>query len=564
MKIILFAICWWCSMLMGAVGYGAVVFSELMIDPEPVVGLPNVEYVEIFNRSGESLSLKGYVLYYGDKAYSFPDYTFHPGEYLILCSKAASLSFDSSISVLAFSSFPTLLNTGKLMCLVSDLQDPIAYLDYSEEWYSSGFKSAGGWSLECMDLSNLSGQASNWTASTDSSGGTPGRENSVVCVNPDAEAPVFTAIFVPSSTTLELNFSKFMDASSLASPLNYAISPAKTLVTEATAGFPDARTVVLSLSDALVSDEIYTLEMRNLSDVSGLKLNDTTGLLGLPLAPEVGSLQLNEVLFNPASGGCDYVEFVNTGRLTVDLSQVWLTNRDEAGLFNEGIRLAEKAIPCVPGSYWLLSVSADSVCAVGPHPRIPYVLDLTCFPSLPDDAGNVVLLTTSAAVIDEMSYTDDLHFALISDPEGVALEKIHPEKSSLVQANWLSAASSVSFGTPGFLNSQYRVDSLKEEGTFYVRQNWMTPDNDGQNDRITLFYHVPESSVGNVRVYNLQGGLVKTLSNNELLAADGSFSWDGTSALSEAISYGRYILYAEAFTPTGKFIRKRIALTVLF
>jgi hypothetical protein len=564
MKGILFFICWLSPLLLGAVEYGTIVFSELMIDPDPVVGLPAAEYVELYNRSDVPISLKGYTFYYGDKAYAFPDEVFGAGDYLVLCSKAASLLFSSDVPVLAFASFPTLLNTGKLMCLVSDGNEPVAYLDYSENWYGNGFKSGGGWSLECKDLNNLSGLGSNWTASTDSSGGTPGRENAVACTNADEVAPVFTFIYILSPTSIELHFSKFIHVSSLANALNYSVSPENTLVVKAAAGFPDARTVVLQLSDALDPDDTYTLRMEGLADVSGLPLNDTTCLFGWPVKPEVGSLQLNEILFNPVSGGCDYVEFVNTGKSTVDLSQVWLTNRNEAGIFNEGIRLSEKACPCVPGSYWLLSVSADSVCSAGHGLRIPHSLDLTRFPSLPDDVGNVSLLTTSAEVIDEMHYSDDMHFKLISDQEGVSLEKRNPNKPSGVASNWLSAASTALYGTPGFLNSQYRTDSVVVEGDFFVPQNWMTPDNDAQNDRITLFYNVPEASVGNVRIYDLSGKLVKTLANNELLAAGGSFLWDGTSDSFEAVSYGRYVLYAEAFTPTGKIIRKRMALTVLF
>ncbi|MCX6308496.1 MAG: lamin tail domain-containing protein, partial [Bacteroidia bacterium] len=397
-----------------AVNYGAVVFSELMVDPEPPVGLPDAEYIEICNRSDTAVSLKGWTLLYGEKPYPLPASMLSAGEYLVLCAKTSVSAFPSGTNLLGMSSFPSLLNSGKLMALVSPTNDLVCCLDYSDSWYGSGFKANGGWSLECLDLSNFSGAASNWTASMDASGGTPGRVNSVSAENPSLEEPFCSRLYVPSPNTIEIHFSGFLQGAFLKNCLNYSVSPSTTLVLSATPGFPDTRVVTLTLSDTLVSETTYNL--------SGFPLPDTTLLLGLPEKPLLGSLQLNEILFNPLPGGCDYVEFVNVGTKCVDLSQVWLTNRLASGELNAGKCLSEKPLPCMPGSYWLLSESPDSVCAAGPFPLMPNALKISGFPSLPDDAGNVCLITTSAEVLDERTYTEKMHFALIANREGVALE----------------------------------------------------------------------------------------------------------------------------------------------
>ncbi len=548
----------------GAVEFGAVVFSELMVDPEPTVGLPAVEYVEICNRSDSTVSLADLTFLYGEKPYPLPFCKLAAGEYLVLCAKPSATAFPTGTSVLGMSSFPSLLNSGKMMALVSPTNELVCCLDYSDSWYGSGFKANGGWSLECKDLSNFSGAASNWSASTDALGGTPGRFNSVSAENPNFEMPFCSRLYVLSPNTLEMHFSGFMDAPSLSNILNYSVSPSTTLVLSATPGFPDTRVVTLKLSDTLVSEATYELALTGLYNLSGMPLPDTTLLLGLPEKPLTGSLQLNEILFNPLPGGCDYVEFVNIGTKCVDLSQVWLTNRSAGGVLNAGKRLSEKPLSCLPGSYWLLSESPDSVCAAGPFPLMPNALKISGFPSLSDDAGNVSLITTSAEVLDETTYTEKMHFALITNPEGVALEKIRPSAPTRVASNWISANSASNYGTPGFQNSQYREVAVAGHKGFYTKQAWMTPNNDGRDDRVCILYELPEACAGNLNVYDLQGRLIRKLANNEVFASQSSYLWDGIRDDGTLAPFGRYILFAEAFSPTGLVFRNRLVLTILF
>jgi hypothetical protein len=563
-RIIVTLICWLMFVAIAAAEYGAVVFSELMVDPEPSVGLPSVEYLEIFNRSGLAVSLTGWSLLYGEKSYPMPTCSLAADGYLVLCAKSSAIAFPIGTPVLGMTSFPSLLNSGKLMALVSATGELVCCLEYSDNWYGSGFKANGGWSLECIDLSNLSGTGSNWTASTDASGGTPGRRNSVSAVNPALDVPLCTRLYVPEPNRVELHFSVSMQQSALANVLNYSILPASTLVLSASVPIPDTRVVLLQLSDTLVSGTLYQLNLNGLESLSGFALSDTTVAFGLPEKVEPGTLQLNELLFNPLPGGCDYVEFVNVSSKCADLSDVWLTNRSANGSMNAGRRLSEKPLPCLPGSYWLLSESSDSVCTTGPFPRMPNFLEINGLPSMPDDAGTVALVTGSAAIIDEAAYTDAMHFRLITDVEGVALEKVRPEAASGLTTNWLSASATVHYGTPGFRNSQFRETLYNGVKGFYTTQTWMTPDNDGRNDRVCIQYELAEPCAGSLSVYNLQGRLVRRLANNEVLGVQGSYYWDGMRDDGSLAPYGRYILFAEAFTPKGQVFRNRLVLTILF
>ena len=40
------------------------------------------------------------------------------------------------------------------------------------------------------------------------------------------------------------------------------------------------------------------------------------------------------------------------------------------------------------------------------------------------DSATVFLLNADSIILDQFSYSDDLHFELINDPEGVSLERV--------------------------------------------------------------------------------------------------------------------------------------------
>jgi len=328
--------------------------------------------------------------------------------------------------------------------------------------------------------------------------------------------------------------------------------------------FPKYGSLILHLSDSLQRSTIYTLGLSNLSDVMGIPLKDTLISFGLPERPEPFDLSLNEVLFNPFQNGCDYVEFVNVSDKCVDLSQVWLTNKSETGILKEGIQLSQKPLPSVPGSYWLLSVNVDSVVSMNGCARIPNAIDLPSFPSMPDATGNVVLATSSAQVIDEMSYRESMHFSLISSGEGVSLEKLNPSMPSLAKESWISASTASGYGTPGFLNSQFRDLAKKDDDGFFMEKKWITPNNDGQDDIFSISYKTEALSLANLTVYDLNGRIVRTLLNNELLASTGTIFWDGRDNDGSVVPFGRYVLQIENYTPAGRRFQKRLVLTVLF
>jgi hypothetical protein len=186
---------------------------------------------------------------------------------------------------------------------------------------------------------------------------------------------------------------------------------------------------------------------------------------------------------------------------------------------------------------------------------------MASMPSMPDDEGRVALLNPSLAVIEEVAYTDDWHHAILSNTEGVSLERINPQLVSTEGASWHSAASQIGFATPGRLNSQFNT-SGSHQGEFTLSTETLSPNNDGFNDVVLISYRLPQGSMLTLSVFSLNGILQRTLTTNELAEPEGSTIWDGKDDHFQLVSTGIYIIFAEWFTPDGSTGAEKLTLTV--
>ena len=55
-----------------------------------------------------------------------------------------------------------------------------------------------------------------------------------------------------------------------------------------------------------------------------------------------------------------------------------------------------------------------------------------------------------------------------------------------------------------------------------------------------------------IKIYDANGRLSKTLVNNELVALEGRYTWDGTTDNLEKARIGIYIIYTEVFDLNGQ------------
>ena len=172
--------------------------------------------------------------------------------------------------------------------------------------------------------------------------------------------------------------------------------------------------------------------------------------------------------------------------------------------------------------------------------------------SLSNGGGRLALHSRNGTLIDEIIFSANDHFPLLTDLHGVSLERISMDQFSGLQSEWHSASSLSGFATPGYRNSQAHEDG-KYLSSFSIEKEIFSPDNDGIDDIAYFTFSLEcEGYVGNFRIFDASGRIVRIVANNELLGSEGSFAWDGLDDHGGLCSTGIYLGYLEAFHLSGK------------
>lgn len=531
----------------------AIVIDEIMADPSPSIGLPANEWIELKNVSPNPVNLQNWRI--GDasgQSGPMPGFILQPDSFVIVCTGSAVAAMQVYGRVISVTSFPSLDNDGDQVYLKNSAGVTIHAVNYSSSWYKNSVKSNGGWTLEMIDTKNPCAGSSNWKASTDIRGGSPGMKNSVDGILNDLSGPSLLSSYTTDPLTVILVFDEPLDSASAALGSHYVIDAGVAIQSVAVLS-PFFDKVQLRLTTALQPNIVYTITATNLSDCKGNSIgvrNKTK--TGLPADAAERDMIINEILFNPRSGGSDYVEFYNRSAKIFDAGRLYIANRNSSGVISSTRLLSSKPFYIFPGDYLVVTPDAVSLSLNYFVKNPDAVSEVSSLPSFPDDEGDVILLNFQGAVVDEVNYSDDWHFALLDNKEGVSLERIDPDGPSNDAGNWHSAASTAGFGTPTYQNSQYRLKQ-SIHAKMEVFPKVFSPDNDGRDDIVTIQYQVTEPGyVANVTIFDASGRPVKSLVKNGLLGLTGSWTWDGLDDKKLKLPVGTYILYTEIFNLNGK------------
>ena len=511
-----------------------ILITEIFADPSPAIGLPEFEFIEYYNNSNKPFNF-------------FNESIFYPGEYVIRCSEAAGPSFEPFGKVLTKSSFGSLSNAGDTWTLLYG-GDLVHSVTYTDRWYGDNNKDDGGWSLEMIDVNNPCAEESNWRASVDPSGGTPGRQNSVMGSNPDNSPPKLLRADAPDILNVMLTFDEPLDSNDMKKAI-YTID--KGLVVDSLS-VESTKTIKLILGTDIQPSTVYTVTVSGLNDCVGNTIaSDNTALFALPDQVQPGDLIINEILSNPTSDGSDFVELYNNSNRYINIDGWQLANWDDDSIANFK-PIASVPYVLFPGDYVLLSENTSILDVDYPLGNTNAYLEVEDIPTYSNDDGTVILLNNVFGVADSFTYSKDMHFSLLNDLDGVSLERLDFNRPAHDKTNWHSAAQDVGFATPGYKNSQSNpADSV--EGDVLVFPEIFSPDNDGVDDVVDINYSFESGGfVASIFIYDSRGRLIKILVQNELLGTKGTFSWDGTLENGEKGRLGIYVIFFEAFGLLGE------------
>lgn len=524
--------------------------NEIMADPSPAIGLPEIEYIELYNRSDKVLNLDGFLLTDPSKEIELPNYSLLPGQYVALYEGAENLLGNNSLGL---SDFLSLGNTGDNLTLISPTGEVIHAVQYSIDWYKDSSKDDGGWSLELINPEQpCNTTSSNWQASNNGNGGTPGNQNSVLNEIPDETFEGLLRVLPLDDRTVRLFFSEAVDINIANDITNYNIAGLN-LIT-AIAEPPLFNTVLLEFDTAIPPNEVYTINLDGqISDCLGRAVeNGRTAEFAIPDQAEALDIIVNEILFNPATGGSDFVELYNRSQKILNLSDLVIATRSAGSLSD--VQVIETGYLIFPNQYVVLTESVEDI-RFRYQVQQPTALIEANLPSLPDKAGTVVIYRTGAlseVVLDEFEYSNDFHNALLDDENGVSLERINPDAPTQDENNWHSAAASAGFATPTAQNSQF-LQTINSSDAFSLTAPTISPDDDGFQDFLQINYDLDQAGfTANASIFDANGRLVKELLRGEILATTGNIKWDGVTDDNTKARLGIYILYIEYFTPEGR------------
>jgi hypothetical protein len=321
----------------------------------------------------------------------------------------------------------------------------------------------------------------------------------------------------------------------------------------ATASPPIFNTVVITLSTPLQNEKVYTITVKNISDCKGNNIGvHNATKAGISQEASKNDMVINEILFNPKPGANDYVEFYNRSNKIIDANSLYINNSTTNGSNNSLKKISNTPLQIFPGDYIVLTEDALQLGMNYFLQNSDAVIRLASMPTLPDDKGTIVLLNAQGTIVDEVHYSEKWHFELITNNDGVALERIDPGFETQNPQNWHSSASTAGYGTPGYQNSQYKLAN-KSTATIEITPKIFSPDNDGYDDIATINYNVSQSGyVGNIIVFDAGGRQVRHLVKNALLSLKGFWTWDGLGEKGKKLPIGSYIVYTEIFNLEGK------------
>ena len=527
--------------------------NEIMANPTPIIGLPDAEYIELYNRSVYDINLTNWTLTIGTSTNVFPSVKIPANNYLIICTQANQAllqPYGNTVGII--SSTTALVDAGKSIILKNNEAQLISYIEYSDTWYRSTNKDNGGWSLEQIDPMNPCGEYANWTASSDPKGGTPGKINSVYHSNPDNINPELFRAILTLPDTLLLTFSETLFGNDTLNVTDFSVNhaignPVSAIFTDIT-----KKKIKLIFNQTFIKDTIYEVTvLGQLKDCAG---NIITTLnkaqFAIPDSIDTNSFIINEVLFNPYTGGTDYIELYNNTSKIYDLRDAKLFIVGDVDTLSYSI--TTDGFYLFPDNYVVLSTDPNKIYPFYSYPGKKVFLKMDKMPSYNSADGRVTVVNKSLQIVDDLSYTESMQFKLLNSFQGVSLERIHPDQITQDAKNWHSAAESAGFGTPGYKNSQY-AQFETFDGEITIEPEVFSPDNDGFNDLLNIRYKFDEPGyVANVTIFDARGRKIKSLISNEMLAVEGYFTWDGLNDYNHKASIGMYVVFVEVFNLNGK------------
>ena len=514
----------------------SLLINEIYYDPSEGTS----EWIELYNNSKDSINLLNWQFSDSRSLLCIQDsFYLKPDNYLLL----GSSPFDKHLYNWIQCSLPALNNSGDELTLKSPLAE---FIDSVK--YNPSFGGKSGRSLERIYYSGSSTDPDNWAASIDSSGHTAGRYNST---SPkDYDVRLKSSFFEPETPlcnqkihltaviknigrndlediTVEWSTRSFSDTNyqligSFSIPfLAYKDSASvHTQWSNPNPGMHQLRTEVIQAHDQLQTNNI---------------LIDT-----LCTSTEKHSVVITEILYQPIAPMGECIELYNNSEHPLQLCGWSLTDNIDS---NDGFTFIEKVL-LLPQNFCVLSRDSSTT-----HIHNSEVwIHASGMPSLNNNSDLLKLSDANGFTMDSVVYNRNW-----GGEKGRSLERIHAGLKSNDPYNWSTCFHSRGH-TLGQRNSNY-IPIKPRNIALSASPNPFSPNQDGIEDHTIIQYHLSRpAELLNLKIFDIQGRMVRFLLNNVKSPVNGYVTWDGTDDEGLQCRIGIYIILIEAVNKVGKTI----------
>jgi len=464
----------------------SVVINEVYADPTPSEGMPDAEYIELYNADSLPYELSGWKLVNSTTEKTIPPFLLNPNEYVIICDANSTYLFPNSIGI---SALTALTNSLDSLTLIDFSNNVIDLVSYSDQWYNSAEKSDGGWSLEQMNPYKICSGTFNWSASNNSIGGTPGIQNSIFNNSPDTQGPQLISWNVNQANQVTLVFNESIDTTLSSNFIctntqisNVHLSESNTVV-------------VITFNANLQPETFYTITQSALSDCEGNVSNFSLEIYQ-GKTPEFGDLIFTEILADPdpvVQGiPSEFIEVYNKSSHTLELHGLSINS-----CVFEGNQLL------LPNEYLILGDITQSLSFLSTSNK----LLIPSFPTL-TNSGMLLKLSMNGMHLDSIGYSVDWFNNSFKANGGWSLELVNPNLPCSTSNNWKPCENEIG-NSPGYENSVYSLmhDVSKPELLYLTLED----------SSLALHFNEPVTLNGNLfQEENLIGNFIFENASNEI------------------------------------------------
>ncbi len=515
--------------------------SEIMADPSPSRGLPDCEYLELFNKTlNDILYTSFYIADTKDTVFVEVE-NWKANEAIIICHKNYRYSWSDSVRVIALNKLPSLGNEEDTISLLSFDKTIIDRVIYNVNSMPKE-KQEGGYSFIKINNTWNCNSKHAWQTSKNKLGGSPGRPNESIAEYDFPSIHIENYVFI-SDDEIELNINELLDSTvdvlvtnEFGEAINYKINElGKLLVKNQT---------------ALKEGEAQRIHIRILNCL-GMQL-DTILTLHKKHIPQKSELLISEVLFNPEPNGFDFIEIYNTSDKIINLEDVSLSNGKEKYSIKELITGNNPYKYIRPKEYRVFTLNTENILNWYLVPKQEHLLESKKMPSMPDDAGVISILNEEELLIDEFVYDESLHYSWLENVEGRSLERKRLQHVENSTQNWASASDNIGRASPTGTNSQFAEENEISKKDFWLSNNLLKPYAEGSKTALEINYNIEGETVFmNVKVFSVSGAFISEVMHGLSIRNSGMVKWDLANNGS-LVPAGTYVLSIECYSENGK------------